>query len=92
MRVVIAEDQVFLREGLARLFADAGHDVVATLGDARHWWPRCPAAPDLMVVDVRMPPSYTDEGARAAAELKRPTPRSACWSSPNISRRPTRSR
>jgi DNA-binding NarL/FixJ family response regulator len=72
MRVVIAEDQVLLRAGLGRLFADGGHDVVASLGDAD----ALPAAvsttnPDLVVVDIRMPPSFTDEGARAARELKR---------------------
>ena len=67
MRVVVAEDQALLREGLARLFADANHEVVATVGDAD----RLRAAvsehnPDLAVVDVRMPPSFTDEGVRAA--------------------------
>jgi DNA-binding NarL/FixJ family response regulator len=75
MRVVIAEDQVLLREGLGRLFVDAGHEVVASLGDAdglplavleRH--------PDLVVVDIRMPPTFTDEGARAAREIKRAHP------------------
>jgi DNA-binding NarL/FixJ family response regulator len=75
VRVVIAEDQVLLREGLRRLFEDSGHDVVASLGDAEH----LPAAvaghgPDLVVVDVRMPPSFTDEGARAAKELKEEHP------------------
>lgn len=71
MRAVIAEDQVLLREGLARLFVDGGHDVVATVGDGA-------AAvevvdrevPDLVVVDIRMPPTYTDEGARAARTIK----------------------
>jgi DNA-binding NarL/FixJ family response regulator len=67
VRVVIAEDQALLREGLARLFADANHEVVATVGDAD----RLRAAvsehdPDLAVVDVRMPPGFTDEGIRAA--------------------------
>ena len=67
VRVVIAEDQALLREGLARLFADANHEVVAAVGDAD----RLRAAvsehdPDLAVVDVRMPPSFTDEGIRAA--------------------------
>ncbi|MDG6106159.1 response regulator transcription factor [Dactylosporangium aurantiacum] len=75
MRVVIAEDQVLLRAGLGRLFADGGHDVVASLGAAD----TLPAAvataePDLVVVDIRMPPTYTDEGARAARELKRLRP------------------
>jgi DNA-binding NarL/FixJ family response regulator len=75
VRVVIAEDQVLLREGLGRLFEDGGHEVVASLADAEH----LPAAvaghgPDLVVVDVRMPPSFTDEGARAAKELKEEHP------------------
>ena len=72
MRVVIAEDQVLLRAGLGRLFADGGHDVVASLGDA-HSLPAAvsTAKPDLVVVDIRMPPTFTDEGARAARELKR---------------------
>jgi len=70
MRVVIAEDQVLLREGLARLFMDAGHDVVATAGDATHLLPAVAGhRPDLVVVDIRMPPSFTDEGARAAREI-----------------------
>ena len=71
MRVVIVEDQVLLREGLGRLFSDAGHDVVATLGDAQGLVVTVSEhRPDLVVLDVRMPPSYTDEGARAAAEIK----------------------
>ena len=68
MRVVIAEDQVLLREGLARLFADAGHEVVASYGDAEQVLAAVAAhAPDLVVIDVRMPPTFTDEGTRAAA-------------------------
>ena len=68
---MIAEDQVLLREGLGRLFADAGHLVVAAVEDAD----RLRAAvsehvPDLAVVDVRMPPSYTSEGIRAAAWIR----------------------
>ena len=75
MRVVIAEDQTLLREGLGRLFVDAGHEVVASLGSADG----LPEAvsdrrPDLVLVDIRMPPTFTDEGARAAAELKQEHP------------------
>jgi DNA-binding NarL/FixJ family response regulator len=71
LRIVIGEDQVLLREGLARLFADGGHEVVASVGDAD----RLRAAvsehvPDLAVVDVRMPPSFTDEGIRAAQWIR----------------------
>ena len=75
MRVVIAEDTVLLREGLAGLLEDAGEQVVGRAGDAdallalvgEH-------APDLAVVDVRMPPDYDDEGTRAAAEIRRAHP------------------
>ena len=71
MRVVIAEDQALLREGLARLFEDGGHEVVATLGDAEHLLPTVGRRhPDLVVVDIRMPPTFTDEGARAARAIK----------------------
>jgi DNA-binding NarL/FixJ family response regulator len=71
VRVVIAEDQALLREGLARLFQDGGHDVVALLGDADELATTVAEAnPDLVVVDVRMPPSFTDEGARAARAIK----------------------
>ena len=71
MRVVIAEDQVLLREGLGRLFEDAGHEVVASLGDANRLPPAIAEQdPDLVVLDIRMPPTFTDEGARAARELK----------------------
>jgi DNA-binding NarL/FixJ family response regulator len=71
VRVVIAEDQALLREGLRRLFEDAGHDVIAAVEDAD----RLRAAisgdePDLVVVDVRMPPSFTDEGIRAARWIR----------------------
>jgi DNA-binding NarL/FixJ family response regulator len=71
VRVVIAEDQVLLREGLARLFTDAGREVVASMGDASRLLPAVAGhRPDLVVVDIRMPPSFTDEGARAATEIK----------------------
>jgi DNA-binding NarL/FixJ family response regulator len=71
VRIVIAEDQVLLREGLGRLFEDAGHTVVASVDEAD----RLRAAvsehePDLAVVDVRMPPSFTDEGIRAARWIR----------------------
>ncbi len=75
MRVVIVEDQVLLREGLARLFGDGGHEVVATRGDAEGLLAVVElVVPDLVVLDVRMPPTHTDEGIRAAAELKAAMP------------------
>ncbi len=75
MRVVIAEDQALLREGLARLFQDGGHQVVATLGDADQLLDTVEREqPDLAVVDIRMPPTFTDEGARAARGIKQRHP------------------
>ena len=75
MRVVIAEDQVLLREGLGRLFEDGGHEVVASLGDAAELaFAVAEQHPDLVVLDIRMPPTFTDEGARAARELKQAYP------------------
>lgn len=71
MQLMIAEDEVLLREGLARFFEDAGHEVVASHGDAQNLAARVTAhRPDLLVVDVRMPPTFTDEGARAARTVK----------------------
>jgi DNA-binding NarL/FixJ family response regulator len=75
MRVVIVEDQVLLREGLARLFVDGGHEVTAKLGDADRLKEVLAAhEPDLVVIDIRMPPTFTDEGARAALETKQRHP------------------
>jgi DNA-binding NarL/FixJ family response regulator len=71
---VIAEDQVLLREGLGRLFEDAGHEVVASLGDADGLQLAAEHHPDLVVLDIRMPPTFTDEGARAARGLKQAHP------------------
>ena len=71
MRVVIAEDQALLREGLARLFRDGGHHVVAALRDADQLLDTIAhEQPDLAVIDIRMPPTFTDEGARAARAIK----------------------
>lgn len=71
MQIVIAEDSVLLRAGLTGLLSDAGHDVVAAVGDAealievveRH-------RPDLCVTDVRMPPTHSDDGLRAARQIR----------------------
>ena len=75
MRVVIADDAVLLREGLIRLIEENGHTVVAAVGDG----PGLVAAvaehkPDISIVDVRMPPSHTDEGLRAAVEARGQVP------------------
>ncbi|WP_193610171.1 response regulator [Nocardioides lijunqiniae] len=75
MRIVVADDSVLLREGLQLLLAEAGHEVVASVADG----PSLVTAvlgerPDLAVVDVRMPPTHTDEGLRAAVEVRRSWP------------------
>jgi DNA-binding NarL/FixJ family response regulator len=75
MRIVLAEDSILLREGLIRLLAEEGHEVLAAVGDAaalltetdRH-------RPDVVLTDVRMPPTHTDEGLRAAVEIRRRWP------------------
>jgi len=78
VRVVIAEDTVLLREGLAGLLEDAGHEVLARVGDAEALLAVVAEHdPDLAVVDVRMPPTYEDEGMRAAVEIRRSHPRTA---------------
>jgi DNA-binding NarL/FixJ family response regulator len=75
MQVVIAEDSVLLREGLTRLLAEAGHDVVAAEGDAEEFLRAVGKfEPDAVVVDVRMPPTFTDEGLRAALVVRRRWP------------------
>ncbi|MBG0832042.1 response regulator transcription factor [Planomonospora sp. ID67723] len=76
MRVILAEDSALLREGLVRLLVEEGHEVPAAVGDgealiaaaAEH-------EPDVVVADVRMPPTHTDEGLRAVLEIRRRRPR-----------------
>ena len=78
MRIVIAEDTVLLREGLAGLLEDAGHDVVSRVGDAEALLAVVAEHdPDLAIVDVRMPPTYEDEGMVAAVEIRARHPRTA---------------
>lgn len=75
MRVVIGDDSVLFREGLARLLVDAGHDVVAKTPDAPTLVAQVRSAlPDLAIVDIRMPPDHTDDGARAARHLREALP------------------
>jgi DNA-binding NarL/FixJ family response regulator len=75
MRVVVADDQVLLREGLVRLLEEAGIEVVAQAGDGEDLVRKVGGhKPDVAVVDVRMPPTHTDEGLRAAAEIRKRFP------------------
>jgi len=71
VRVVIAEDGVLLREGLAHLLTDEGHEVTGSVGDALGLIEAVEEErPDICIVDVRMPPTFTDEGLRAAIEIR----------------------
>jgi DNA-binding NarL/FixJ family response regulator len=78
VRIVIAEDSALLRDGLTRLLSDDGFDVVAAVPDAAQLLDAVAEhEPDLTVVDVRMPPGYTDEGIRAALVIRRGYPKVA---------------
>ncbi|MDH5279825.1 MAG: response regulator transcription factor, partial [Thermoleophilia bacterium] len=75
MRVVIAEDSVLLREGLARVLADGGFEVAGQAANADELMKIVRRfKPDVAIVDVRMPPTQTDEGARAAVEIRAEQP------------------
>jgi DNA-binding NarL/FixJ family response regulator len=75
MRVILAEDSTLLREGLVRLLLEEGHQVPAAVGDGDALVEAVAAhRPDIVVVDVRMPPTHTDEGLRAALEIRRRWP------------------
>ncbi len=75
MRIVIAEDSAVVRAGLAEILSDRGHQVVAAVGDAEALLAAVDEhQPDVTVVDVRMPPGYTDEGLRAAIAIRRDHP------------------
>ncbi|MFI1313149.1 response regulator [Streptomyces albidoflavus] len=75
MRVILAEDSTLLREGLVRLLAEEGHEVLAAVGTAESLLSEVAAnPPDVVVTDIRMPPTHTDEGVRAAVEIRRRRP------------------
>ncbi|MFI1866500.1 response regulator transcription factor [Streptomyces jumonjinensis] len=75
MRVILAEDSTLLREGLVRLLAEEGHEVLAAVGDGEQLLAAvAEQRPDVVVADVRMPPTHTDEGLRAAMEIRRRRP------------------
>jgi DNA-binding NarL/FixJ family response regulator len=91
VRVTIAEDSALLREGLVRLLADEGHEVLAAVGDARALLGAVERErPDVVVADVRMPPGHSDEGVVAALEIRRRWPEvGVLVLSQYVERRPT---
>ena len=75
MRVVVADDSVLLREGIVRILSDSGFDVVGQAGDAEDLVRKVAAhKPDIAIVDVRMPPTNTDDGLRAAQKIRADQP------------------
>ena len=71
LRIVLAEDAALLREGLLAILERAGHEVIAAVGDADALLAFTDhTRPDVVITDIRMPPTHTDEGLRAAAELR----------------------
>jgi DNA-binding NarL/FixJ family response regulator len=75
LRIVLADDAVLLREGLVRLLTEQGHDVVAVVGDGPSFVEAARSLqPDVSIVDVRMPPSFTDEGLQAAVRVRAEQP------------------
>lgn len=90
IRAVVVDDAVLLREGLARVLDEAGIDVVGQFGDPASFLAALPAlTPDVVVMDVRMPPTFTDEGVRAAVQARRIAPGPASCCCPSTSRPPT---
>ena len=78
MRVAVVEDQLLTREGIVRLLTDTGHEVVCQVGDVPSLMRRVPLdRPEVVLLDVRLPPTYTDEGLRAADELRQRHPETA---------------
>jgi DNA-binding NarL/FixJ family response regulator len=75
MRLILAEDSTLLREGLVRLLTEEGHEILAAVGDGDALLDMVDThRPDLVIVDIRMPPTHTDEGLRAALEIRRRRP------------------
>ena len=92
MRVVVADDSVLLREGVVRLLEENGFDVVGQAGDAEDLIRKVNAhKPDVAVVDIRMPPTNTDDGLRAALEIRAEHPDTGVLVLPSTWRRATRS-
>ena len=75
MRVIVADDSVLLREGVTRLLEEAGFEVVGHAGDREELMRKARAhKPDIAIIDIRMPPTHTDEGLQAAREIREELP------------------
>lgn len=86
MRVIVAEDATLLRAGLVRLLEDAGFEVVAQHADAEKLLESVAAQqPDVVIVDIRMPPTHTTEGLGPRWRSRTPTPTWVCWCCRNTS-------
>ena len=91
VRVVIADDDVLLREGVASLLARAGFDVVGQAGDGDELLAMVrDVKPELVVADIRMPPTHTNEGLAAARVIRDERPDTRSWSCPRMSTSKTR--
>jgi DNA-binding NarL/FixJ family response regulator len=73
-RVVVGEDQPIVREGIVHILEDGGFEVAATARDARSWSQGATYRPDVVVTDIQMPPDHTDDGLRAALEIRAAQP------------------
>ena len=90
MRVVVADDSLLIREGLVRLLGEARCDVVGSAGDVAQLLDVIHGAePDVVIVDIKMPPTFTDEGITAPVGSASPARRSVCWCYPITSSRST---
>ena len=75
MRVIVADDSVLLREGVTRLLENAGHEVVGQAADREELMRKARAhKPDVAIIDIRMPPTHTDEGLQAARAIREEMP------------------
>jgi DNA-binding NarL/FixJ family response regulator len=91
MRVIVADDEVLLREGLARLLVEAGFEVIGKAGDAAQLLSLVERRrPDLAVVDIKLPPTTPTRALQRRRRYANATPRSASWSSRTTSSRVTR--
>ena len=92
IRVIVGEDQAFVREGIVHVLTDGGFDVVGTTADARDLVRMASAyGPEVVVADIQMPPGHADDGLQAALAIRAAQPGVGCWSCPSSLRTATSS-